>query len=344
MTSLVSGRVMQVRTELGQRVTAGEALATVYSPELADAQTAFIVARADQVAHAQRQTRTQRLTAIGAASREELETLEAERAMHDSAVEKARARLILLGIPEERTQRLAGPQDVVTTIDVRAPLAGVVTQRTANPGLNIDPATPLFTIVDLSTVWVMGDLFERDFAKVREGSPVTITSAAYPGAHAPRARRLHRFRRCSRKHAPPSSGWRSPIRPAGFASACTWTSTSARRCARACSSRKPPSRSWARSRSSTSPARTIPDGSSSGESKWAIRPATAFSCSPVSSRAISSSPKAYSSCGPSRSGSPGQRARIIRAAEPGLRTSGGPGADPPVITAPRTRTRRAWGR
>jgi len=181
VTSLVSGRVLQVRAELGQRVNTGEALATLYSPELADAQTAFIVARADQVAHGQRQTRTQRLTAIGAASREELEMLEAERAMHDAAVEKARARLILLGIPEERTQRLAGPQDVVTTIDVRAPLAGVVTKRTANPGLNIDPATPLFTIVDLSTVWVIGNLFERDFAKVSAGSPATITSAAYPG-------------------------------------------------------------------------------------------------------------------------------------------------------------------
>jgi cobalt-zinc-cadmium efflux system membrane fusion protein len=180
VTSLVTGRVMQVRAELGQRVNTGDALATIYSPEMADAQTAFIVARADQVAHAQRQTRTQRLTAIGAASREELEMLEAERAMHDAAVEKARARLVLLGIPEERTQRLAGPQDVVTTIDVRAPLAGVITRRTANPGLNIDPATALFTIVDLSTVWVIADLYERDFAKVREGSPVTVTSAAYP--------------------------------------------------------------------------------------------------------------------------------------------------------------------
>lgn len=181
VTSLVSGRILQVRAELGQRVNAGDPLATIYSPELADAQTAFIIASADQVAHRQRQTRTQRLTAIGAASREELEMLEAERAMHDAAVEKARARLILLGIPEERTQRLAGPQDVVTTIDVRAPLAGVVTERTANAGLNIDPATPLFTIVDLSTVWVIADLFERDFAKVREGSAVTITSASYPG-------------------------------------------------------------------------------------------------------------------------------------------------------------------
>ena len=180
VTSLVSGRVVQVRVELGQRVITGEALATVYSPELADAQTAFIVARADQVAHAQRQTRTQRLTAIGAVSRQELELLEAERAMHDAAVETARARLLLLGIPEERTQRLAGPQDVVTTIDVRAPLAGVITRRTANPGLLIDPATPLFTIVDLSTVWIIADLYERDFAKVRVGSPATITSGAYP--------------------------------------------------------------------------------------------------------------------------------------------------------------------
>jgi RND family efflux transporter MFP subunit len=181
VTSLVSGRVTQVGAVLGQRVNRGEAIATVYSPELADAQTAFIVARADQVAHGQRQTRTQRLTAIGAASREELEALEAERAMHDAAVEKARARLILLGIPEERTQRLAGPQDVVTTFDVRAPLDGVITQRTANPGLNVDPATPLFTIVDLSTVWVIADLYQRDFAKVRVGSPAAITTAAYPG-------------------------------------------------------------------------------------------------------------------------------------------------------------------
>lgn len=181
VTSLVSGRVEQVHGELGQRVMTGETLATVYSPELADTQTAFIVARADQVAHSQRQIRTQRLVAIGAVSREEFELLEAERAMHDAAVEKARARLALLGIPEERAQRLAGPQDVVTSFDVKAPLSGVITRRTANPGLNIDLATPLFTVVDLSTVWVIADLYERDFAKVTVGSPATITSAAYPG-------------------------------------------------------------------------------------------------------------------------------------------------------------------
>ncbi|MSO83345.1 MAG: efflux RND transporter periplasmic adaptor subunit [Acidobacteria bacterium] len=118
---------------------------------------------------------------MGAATREELERHEAERAMVDASVEIARARLGLLGISEERTQRLAGPQDVVTTSAVRTPLAGVVTRRAANVGLNIDPSMPLFTIVDLSTVWAIADLYERDFGKVRVGSPATITSASYPG-------------------------------------------------------------------------------------------------------------------------------------------------------------------
>jgi cobalt-zinc-cadmium efflux system membrane fusion protein len=181
VTSLVSGRVTQVNADLGTQVTAQQPLATIYSPELADAQTAFIAARAEQAAHQQRQTRTQRLTAIGAATRQELEEHEAERAKLDAAVEIARARLALLGIPEERTQRLAGPQDVVTTTSIRAPLPGVVIRRAVNVGQNIDPSMPLFTVVDLSTVWVIADLYERDFARVRVGSQATITSASYPG-------------------------------------------------------------------------------------------------------------------------------------------------------------------
>jgi cobalt-zinc-cadmium efflux system membrane fusion protein len=181
VTSLFSGRVTQVHAELGARVNAQDPLATIYSPELAEAQTAFIAARAEQTTHQQRQTRTQRLTAIGAATREELEEHEADRARIDAEVEVARARLALFGIPEERTQRLNGPRDVVTTMPVRAPLAGVVTRRAANVGLNIDPSMPLFTIVDLSTVWVVADLFERDFARVRVGSPAAVASAAYPG-------------------------------------------------------------------------------------------------------------------------------------------------------------------
>jgi cobalt-zinc-cadmium efflux system membrane fusion protein len=181
VTSLVAGRVQQVRVELGQRVMQNEVLATVYSPELTDAQTTFISAKAQRDAHGLALTRTQRLYAIGAASREELEKMTAEASEMDRALETARARLALLGIPEDRAQRLASPTDVVTTFDVKAPFAGIVTKRSANLGLNIDPSTPLFTVTDLSTVWVVADLYERDFAAVGVGSPVTITTTAYPG-------------------------------------------------------------------------------------------------------------------------------------------------------------------
>ena len=181
VTSLVAGRVTQVRAELGQRVMQNEMLATVYSPELADAQTAFIAARSQLAAHDLALARTQRLFAIGAASRQELEKMDAEKADMTRAVETARARLVLLGIPEDKAQRIASPADVITTFDVKSPIAGVITKRNANAGLNIDLATPLFTVTDLSDVWVIADLYERDFASVGVGSPVTITTAAYPG-------------------------------------------------------------------------------------------------------------------------------------------------------------------
>ena len=181
VTSLVSGRVTQVKAELGQAVMQNEILATVYSPELADAQTAFITAKANRDAHGLKLTRTQRLYAIGAASREVLEQMTAQATEMDRMLETARARLVLLGIPEDKAQRLATPADVVTTFDVKAPIAGVITKRMANAGVNIDLSTALFTVTDLSTVWVVADLYERDFASVGVGSPITITAMAYPG-------------------------------------------------------------------------------------------------------------------------------------------------------------------
>jgi plastocyanin len=56
-----------------------------------------------------------------------------------------------------------------------------VTERAANVGLNVDPATVLFTVVDLSTVWITADVYEKDFSRVRVGSDATIATAAFPG-------------------------------------------------------------------------------------------------------------------------------------------------------------------
>jgi RND family efflux transporter MFP subunit len=181
VTSLVSGRLTQVRAELGQRVERGQVLATLYSPELADAQTAYVTLHAELTEHDSRLIRTQRLATIGAASRQELEMLSSDHARLEAAVEAARSRLVLLGVPAAQVEALSTDHKVTTDAEITAPAAGVVIERAANPGLNIDPATPLFSIVDLATVWIIGDVYERDFASVNVGTPVTITTSAYPG-------------------------------------------------------------------------------------------------------------------------------------------------------------------
>ena len=161
--------------------------------------------------------RTNRLIAIGAASREELEqdttklrTAEAEveeaRNRHDhalrlleinpetlsqneEALNKLRAnegelatmrqRLILYGLSEGRIASLTSPSQVTSELAVQSPISGTVTSRTANPGEVVEPNKELAKITDLSTVWVMAQVYERDLPRIRVGSGASVTTSAF---------------------------------------------------------------------------------------------------------------------------------------------------------------------
>jgi RND family efflux transporter MFP subunit len=180
VTPLVGGRVTRVAAELGARVRRGETMAEIYSPQLAEAQTRYVSARAMLDAHDRELSRTQKLVEIGAASRQELERIHAEHAAQLATVQTARSQLELLGVSTSTLDAVASGTPVSAATSVPAPLDGVVTERGANIGLNVDPATKLFTVVDLSTVWVVADVYERDFSRVRVGSEAIIRTAAYP--------------------------------------------------------------------------------------------------------------------------------------------------------------------
>src|SRR5687768_2998901 len=177
---LVSGRVTRVAVMLGDRVARNTPLVEIYSPDLAEAQSRYLSMRAEFQAVEQEITRTDRLTQIGAASQQELERIHAEHVRHRTELESARTRLQLLGMTSTQVDALASTGQVAATTTVVSPIAGVVTARTANPGTSVDPATPLITVVDLSTVWVVGDLYERDFSRVSVGTPATVTTTAFP--------------------------------------------------------------------------------------------------------------------------------------------------------------------
>jgi RND family efflux transporter MFP subunit len=180
VTPIVSGRVTRVVVELGQSVRRGQPMAEIFSPDLAEAETRFVSARAELDAHERELQRTEKLVQIGAASRQELEMLHAAHTATLTAVDSARSRLELLGLSASSINNLGPGKDLSAITTVPAPIAGVVTERSANAGLNVDTAAKLFTVVDLSTVWAVADVYEKDLAHVRVGTSATVTTKAFP--------------------------------------------------------------------------------------------------------------------------------------------------------------------
>jgi membrane fusion protein, heavy metal efflux system len=178
---IAGGIVREVNVELGTRVARGQPLATIFSNELAEAQAAYLKGLADVEEHHKHHSRMTELVEIGAASREELEQATSNFKAAQAALASARQRLLLLGMTSAQVEALRGPGDVRSLIAVPAPSSGTVISRTANPGEVVDKGKELFRVADLSTVWVIGQLYESDFAQMRIGMPAVITAQAYPG-------------------------------------------------------------------------------------------------------------------------------------------------------------------
>jgi len=180
VNALVGGIVRQVMVELGAEVRRGAPLAVIFSSELADVQMKYLSMRAMLEADHQKLERTQKLVALGSASRQELEEVTAVHTSHETEVAAAQQRLLLLGLSPERVARLEGASQVVSEVTVTSPADGLVIARSVNPGQVINAAQELFVVTDLSTVWIIGDLYERDFSRVRVGSAATITLPSMP--------------------------------------------------------------------------------------------------------------------------------------------------------------------
>src|SRR5262249_33906389 len=90
-------------------------------------------------------------------------------------------RLLLLGMSAKDVDALRTPDQVKSLIAVPAPISGSIISRTVNTGEVVAAGKELFRVADLSSIWVIGQIYETDFAKVRLGTPAMITTAAYPG-------------------------------------------------------------------------------------------------------------------------------------------------------------------
>lgn len=185
ITPLVGGLAVQVHAELGSVVKRGVPLVTLFSSDLAEAQNRYLSMRALADTERRRLERTEEVAAIGAASRQEVEEAKAGYTTRATELAAARQRLLVLGLTRGQIHSLAGPDDVVNDVVVRAPAAGTITARSVNRGLVVEPGQELLTVTDLSEVWVVGDLYEQDFAAVRVGAAASVRTAAYPDLSLP---------------------------------------------------------------------------------------------------------------------------------------------------------------
>ena len=178
VNSLVGGIVRQVSVELGATVIRGQPLAVIFSAELAEAQMKYLSTRAMFEADHQKLVRTEKLVTLGAASRQELEEITAVHVGHETEVAAARQRLLLLGLSPRAVASLTNAAQVVSEVAIPSPADGLVIARGVNPGQVVGAAQELFTVTDLGSVWVIGDLYEKDFGSVRVGSTATISGPA----------------------------------------------------------------------------------------------------------------------------------------------------------------------
>jgi RND family efflux transporter MFP subunit len=181
LVSLVGGIVRRVNAELGQNVRQGQTLAVVFSDDLAKAQSEYLSTLAELDEHHKHHGRTMKLVEIGAASREELEQATTKLRTAEAAVASQRQRLLLLGVPAQRINQLKSSAQVTSEISLPAPASGTIISRSVNPGEVITVDKELVRVSDLSTVWVMAQVYEKDLGKIRIGSRASVTSDAYPG-------------------------------------------------------------------------------------------------------------------------------------------------------------------
>src|SRR5438128_1888798 len=181
VVSLVGGIVRSVGAELGQNVRRGQRIAVVFSNELAEAQSRYLTAVATLDEHHRHHLRTTKLVEIGAASRQDLEMAASQYREAESNLANLRQKLLLLGMTAQRIDSLNSTSQISSEVTVPSPSSGTVTGRSVNPGEVIEANKELMRVTDLSIVWVVGQVYEKDLATIRVGSGANISSDAYPG-------------------------------------------------------------------------------------------------------------------------------------------------------------------
>jgi RND family efflux transporter MFP subunit len=145
-----------------QYIRKGQPLFTIYSPELVTTEQEYLLAR--------KNSESLKTSTIGGVS-SGAETL----------LSAARERLAQWQVPASEIEKLEATGKAITDLTFNSPVSGYVTEKNALPNMYVQPETRLYTVADLSTVWVHAQVFQTDLGKVKPGDPAEVSVDAYPG-------------------------------------------------------------------------------------------------------------------------------------------------------------------
>jgi Cu(I)/Ag(I) efflux system membrane fusion protein len=144
----------------GQPVTAGQPLFEVYSPELVSAQREYVLA-------------VQGVESLKGASSESQKSLQ-------QLAEASLIRLKNWGISEDQLAHIAKTGETRRTLTYRSPVSGLITEKKVLQGMRFMPGETLYEVADLSSVWIIADVFEQDLSLAKAGAKAKVSINAYP--------------------------------------------------------------------------------------------------------------------------------------------------------------------
>lgn len=161
ITARVSGRVENVYAFINEKVSAGEVLMELFSQEFLSMQSEFLQA-AERLQRSERSGGDERSTA-------------------QSIYESAKRKLLVVGLTEDDLREIESSRTSKTYLPVRAPFPGTIIENSVRQGAAVQTGSELYELADLSTLWVLADIYEKDLPRIRAGMKVSAEVNAYPG-------------------------------------------------------------------------------------------------------------------------------------------------------------------
>ncbi|MDD5274290.1 MAG: efflux RND transporter periplasmic adaptor subunit [Methylovulum sp.] len=176
----VTGRITETQAVIGQEVHKGQRLATLNSTELGMAQSAYLKTRSQLALRQLVANRAKRLFASDIIPKAELEERESLLSEADIDLRTATDQLRVFGMSDADLARLAKERKIHSLLPITASIQGTIVERTVTLGQVVQPSDALFTVADLSHVWVVAELPEQQAHWVHEGDEAAVTLAAIP--------------------------------------------------------------------------------------------------------------------------------------------------------------------